>query len=465
MPVKDQLKRDRSPRSTQKNQKDEERNKSELFSVDTKSTTVLNINEAYTKELERCVILETVKMESVSSVSMIVEGLGFEDVEIRCLSGVCFIAFFKFEENLEGIDLDFLKVGFKKVRKVVWEDLVPTRKVWVECRGIPLIAWSEENCNVLCSNLGHIVQFSSIISNEDCYQVPAFCIETRLLGNIDQTGEVSIQGRRWSYRLVEIEYPSNFVYKDLGVGDTNCMFDTHYQPSPILQKKNCSPRNREKIWNQEEVLSKSSGLEDVSKFNFIEPTGNELQSERVVEPNDDKESDQLRSPDRSKVEESLSNNSCVNPATPRTLSPLIVDNVEDCNKWEWRSDNSSDIDTVGSRSACSQVCSLLEDSKGNDLSNRCLSQPSLLNDLKALQIKGRRGRPRKSSTRKVNNFFKVLRKRKIGKSEGLQVLDSGMIKNHWDEAKEIYETGINMGLVPVNNEEESLWMIRKQLFA
>lgn len=119
----------------------------------------LETNDALFNDLQSCVILETVNRESTESVSMIVEGLGFHNVSIRGLSSTSFLEIFQSEENMESIDLDFLEIGFKVLRKLNWEDLIPPRKVWIECRGLPATFWTEGNFKKLCHNLGHILQY------------------------------------------------------------------------------------------------------------------------------------------------------------------------------------------------------------------------------------------------------------------------------------------------------------------
>lgn len=51
--------------------------------------------------------------------------------------------------------------------------------------------------------------------------------------------------------------------------------------------------------------------------------------------------------------------------------------------------------------------SILDDSTGEDLSAKCSSQPSLLNDIKNLKIKSTKGRPRKIPDNKENKAFKI----------------------------------------------------------
>lgn len=87
----------------------------------------LELNDNLNKELDCSILLETINTEMVDTVSTLVEGLGFDDVIIRGLLSTKFLAFFYLEEDLSKVDLDFLGIGFKVVRKLEVTDLIPTR--------------------------------------------------------------------------------------------------------------------------------------------------------------------------------------------------------------------------------------------------------------------------------------------------------------------------------------------------
>lgn len=74
---------------------------------------IYNLDESFSKELECTVLLEMVNRETVESVGVIVMGLGFSDVIVRGVSTKKFLAFFRAEESLNEVDLDFLKTGFE----------------------------------------------------------------------------------------------------------------------------------------------------------------------------------------------------------------------------------------------------------------------------------------------------------------------------------------------------------------
>lgn len=122
------------------------------------NSILLKVNDSFSKELVNSVLLETINKESVESVSLVVEGLGFHDVLIRGITRTTFLAYFSQEKNLDGVDLKFLEIGFKEVRKVGWNEIIPMRRTWIECRGLPAIFWSEENFDNICSKTGKIIE-------------------------------------------------------------------------------------------------------------------------------------------------------------------------------------------------------------------------------------------------------------------------------------------------------------------
>lgn len=109
--------------------------------------------------------------------------------------------------------------------------------------------------------------------------------------------------------------------------------------------------------------------------------------------------------------------------------------------------------------------SLLDDSKGEDLSLMS-SQHSLMNEIKKLKIKSSRGRPRKNQARKENKFFKIpTNRKKLLRLDGesLPVISTSNFSASVREAREIFNTGVNMGLIPQFGEVKSISLIQEQL--
>lgn len=95
------------------------------------------------------------------------------------------------------------------------------------------------------------------------------------------------------------------------------------------------------------------------------------------------------------------------------------------------------------------INSLLEDNIGDDLTEKCNSQHSLVNDLKGLRLKSKRGRPKKFIQGKENKAFKIPKRRRKGSKFGLPILQFTQQMDKLDEAKAILDTGIQMGLIPI----------------
>lgn len=73
--------------------------------------------------------------------------------------------------------MDFLEIGFKKVSKAVGLEFLPTRKSWLECRGLPIVTWTEDIFVKLISKWGRISQFRPNLE-DDFYQQPIMLVET-----------------------------------------------------------------------------------------------------------------------------------------------------------------------------------------------------------------------------------------------------------------------------------------------
>lgn len=107
--------------------------------------------------------------------------------------------------------------------------------------------------------------------------------------------------------------------------------------------------------------------------------------------------------------------------------------------------------------------SLDKEIRSDEQSRRISPQTSVLKELKSLKKKSNRARPRKSQVAKENKHFKISKKKRNRNGMGLQPLDGFNIHIEKDEAREIFETGVQMGLLPETNEEESLKLINERL--
>ncbi|KAL1815493.1 hypothetical protein ACET3Z_018067 [Daucus carota] len=105
----------------------------------------------------------------------------------------------------DNIDLDFLEIGFKKVLKAVGLELLPTRKSWLECRGLPIVTWTEDIFVKLISKWGRISQFRPNLE-DDFYQQPIMLVETGEINPIDSLEEVCFEGQIFTIRFIERDW-------------------------------------------------------------------------------------------------------------------------------------------------------------------------------------------------------------------------------------------------------------------
>lgn len=349
---------------------------------------------------------------------MIVQGLGFEDVLIRGLSGRRFLAFFKNVVDLKEVDLDFLRVGFEEVKLVELKDLIPTRKIWLECRGLPMQAWTEDNFIKILSKWGDIIHFATVLDDENFYLNPRFHVETSSIHKIDSLEKIIIEGSEWEIRVLEIEA------NDITLSDPQRFW---------------SPQSRS--------VSKpvNSGIQQQNCFSGSEFSAKENKEGTLDLPPD---YSKLKVENSGKKSESLSSNEFINPVTPPEQSKQAFSEEVKNENHIWKTREDSECSNSEVKSEISLVKTWLEDSIGDDLANKCLSNPSLVSAMQSLMLKSKRGRPRKGMTRKENKFFKLPKLRKNRTYSGFKLADIDPMGFFKDEARNFYETGILLGLIP-----------------
>ncbi|KAL1832421.1 hypothetical protein ACET3Z_002072 [Daucus carota] len=187
--------------------------------------------------------------------------------------------------------------------------------------------------------------------------------------------------------------------------------------------------------------------------------------------------------------------SCINPTTPRTLYDETQEILEE---------SKGEVEDFQERPLCEETMVFLEDPKGEienlqetdihtanwrprerDSSSSFPNSASfidkssvdnlsgedsdsltftsgVLKEIRNLKVQVKRGRPRKYNQKQVNKHFKVPRRKK-GKGEGLQQITHTFLNANYDEAEAIYETGLMMGLLPTDEREQSIKLIKENL--
>lgn len=160
-------------------------------------------NDDMLELMNHSLFLQTIKPETVSNVTLIVEGLRVKTATVRGLSNRCFLAHFDCPNDFEEVDIDFLQIGFLEVRRATLDDLLPSRRAWLEVRGLPVFGWTEENFKKLLAEIGQVLQCCRMMDDDGNYKSPKFLVETFQADFINMVRKVRINGKLWRVCLVE----------------------------------------------------------------------------------------------------------------------------------------------------------------------------------------------------------------------------------------------------------------------
>ncbi|WOG92472.1 hypothetical protein DCAR_0311741 [Daucus carota subsp. sativus] len=409
--------------------------------------TTLSHDSGLQEELDKCVLLVTVKKETIGNVEMIVGGLGCKDAIIRGLLNNKFMAYFPEVESLEEVDLDFLGIGFLEVRKIQMDDLVVPHQACVDIRGLPILGWTEENYASLLRPWGEIIHYGRTLDEDAYYITPKLLIETAHLENINETKKIDLLGKQWSIRIVET----------YGVGsDLHADSDSDNDP----EEGNVGPIFEEGHSDEAPILH-DMNLEEAE--------------DRVTENHDGTDGAVSEGDD----------GSCINPVTPRSFIP----EEQDCHKevttlnthhtivneppvveespefdlhtanWKPRERDSS---TSFPKSTSDENKSNVEDNSDKEDSDSFTLTSGVLKELQNMKVQVKRGRPRNFKKNQFNKHFKLPRRKK-SKGEGLQQISHQFLNANYDEAEAIYETCMMMGLLPSGSKDHSIELIKKNL--
>nr|XP_017256449.1 PREDICTED: uncharacterized protein LOC108226007 [Daucus carota subsp. sativus] len=421
----------------------------------------LEVDGDFLSDLNSCLLLETAIHMSVGKVESIMAGLGFADATIRGLSQNSFIAHFPNTVKLDELDLDFMSIGFTAINKVKWDNTIPSRRVDVEFRGLPLIAWTSQNCKLLVDKWGDILNYYPIIDCEGFYQVPRIRLETKCTSCINESVSISVEGKTWNIKIVEL------------VSDNQDFLEEPEEAKVVDLTTPTQPKENVKVGEPKEGVKTQT--EDPDTTQSIAKNSDQAVTgpEEVASPDDLQDKDYENQNEQEPEELEDSSGSLINPVTPPTLlceediegadlegHPNVIEEDEGVKDWnlKWQIRDISSDEATATHSIQSQKSSILNEDLVEEVDN-C----ALLTSINNMRIKSRRGRPSKGKAKaKEIRAFKVPRRRKIkGMKLGLPVIVAN--QGTFDEAKFVYESALNMGLIPDHTEEKSLQLIRDNL--
>ncbi|KAL1808696.1 hypothetical protein ACET3Z_025686 [Daucus carota] len=175
-----------------------------------------------------------------------------------------------------------------------------------------------------------------------------------------------------------------------------------------------------------------------------------------------------------------SSDSLINPLTPRLytfhedliasiqdtdLAPTQIPVKEDTmdvvtSHWIPREKESSS----SKQQFTSDELSAIEDCSMVSMENEVPDHIDVMEAMQNLKVKTKRGRPRKSVSTKINKFFKLPRRKKSkAKGVGLKQISHYCLNNNLSEEESVFETGVLMGLIPIDTKQKSLEKISAQL--
>lgn len=437
----------------------------------------LPLSEEMSEVLKTSIFLKTVKNETVETVGMIAGGLGAKNAQIRGISSTSFLAYFADKSDFECLDREFLEIGFEEARAATIDDLLPTRKAWVEIRGLPIVGWTESNLRTILKDQGIVIHFGKIYDLDNFYQSPTFLLETKLMDDISVYKKVKLGEKMWRIRIVETSgenirlndthsIPSE-EHEDAFLNTPLSQASGKIEDAQIISSDGHNTITPIKLWNtpeETEGSKNSTPNEELSTQSAVNPLTPKCSPR--VELADDRRKDNEEHPgdsgnpkegqcDSAKQKSNKMKN--VNMARD-TIMPNEPQPVYQLNTANWIPRDCASSSTLVTHTTDHVIPSAEEESQEDTNTVK----GSLLKELGEMRIKSKRGRPRKPKQNPINKHFKIPRKKKT-KGEGLQHISHFFLNQAHDEAESIFESAVLMGLLPCNSKEESLDLIRRNL--
>ncbi|KAL1802125.1 hypothetical protein ACET3Z_030772 [Daucus carota] len=371
----------------------------------------------------------------VCSVRDRLRAMGLGKYRVIALSKRKFMISKDTKESWEDLDKSDLSVWFSSIRNYEEADHVISRVVWIECKGLPMPAWREENLRAFTDGLGTWVNWSYQSDSLDSFFNPLICIDTLSLSKIEEEMTILYKGsqKRISFTEVTDESylagkmsPMEFSEAQDNKGDS--VYGSVYDGGDKVEVSSRSPQ------------SKKLRLE--LKDHNINNVGNSKSS---------------------------------SSSKPRTLG-RVSPNLATQGNFR-KNSSSSDVLSAGSIKPEIWLKSELCATAANNSSQSTLCSGVV----KKLRVKSRRGRPKKAKLQLRNPFdigvkFKIKKYNSGGNRNGfrakkshvhnsLQVIPNRVVGSSVKEALEIIETAENMGLTIVGDKELVAQEIAKKLEA
>lgn len=360
--------------------------------------------------------------------------MGLSDFKVIALSKKKFLISKHKQENWDAFNKTDLSVWFSHIRSYEETDHILTRVAWLECVGLPMPAWKEDNLRAFTDRFGKWVNWSYQSDDLGEFFNPLICIDMFDHKQIGEEMTILYKGKQIKIKFKEIT-------------------DVKHLQGKVLPMDFGPEDSREVTTRQGEA-----------KTEKYESKGERSDSKREIE-NANKALVTVASNDESpfngRIEDSVE-------SSVRVQENLFKDFR--------RKSGSSEVCTEGSLRMDDLSKSELELASEN-----ASSQSTLCSGIvRQLKVKGNRGRPRKKGIAYRNPFeikggFKW---RKKGRGKGrasqkakkmltevnyLQAIPSNVVGSSVKQALNILEAAENIGLAVKGNREEVVREIARKL--
>ena len=397
--------------------------------------TEVEVDEDVEKALMESKIGYTWFEEDVKSMQERFRAMGLEQFKVISLAKRKFLISKDKQNSWDDFNKSDLTVWFNHIRNYEEEDHVISRVTWLECRGLPMPAWKEENLRAFTDRMGKWVSWTYQSDNLGEFFNPLICIDLTNQEQFYEEMTILYKGKQIKISFKEItdmQYlkgkatPMDFVEEELSEVSK---VDEDVQGRELVLKEDT--RNDQVLRDNQVIAMKKKRRKEGRSI--AEANRESLDNESFKEMNSDHGS----------------------------INLLEQDNVFTNFR---QNSNSSEICSFGS---ALQGDPTKSDSKL--LQTNLSSQSTLCSGVvRKLKVKSNRGRPRKVKTSQRNPFeiggkFKLKSKGR-GKSslkarrnnvvdKCLQIIPAKVLGSSVKQALEILEAAENMGL-SINGDRE-----------
>ena len=250
-----------------RSEKGPNRNKREENEKYDKTRVVYGVgNQQLMEELGRSAIGESVKPVDTQAVEEAVKDIIHSVEKVRQMGAYKVLLTFnsiKNKDDFLGRDESTLRGYFAEVRNWTMKEVCQTRCTWVECFGVPIHGWCEENFRRIAEQLGTVVQCDNQVAQMSHFNSAKVLIDTCYYPFIQECVYLSINGFGYDVHVKEVACQNSAPL--------------HFQTLEESRRNSCSHLQKEKrdvsssiIAENIEVKSRAWEIGATSKWNELD---------------------------------------------------------------------------------------------------------------------------------------------------------------------------------------------------